>query len=143
MPDRTVTPANISPPESRNAEIHGFLSDDPAATTVGRFVYVKANRKVAVADANGGGVLFQTVGIVVQLRGSTASVLKRGWCEGIDVENMTPGAPLFLSDTPGGVSDTPSATKVVPVGRAMPCTDGGPDVRMMAYIDIPWAALVP
>lgn len=144
MADRTMTKANVGVPDPRNAEIHGFLADDPTVDYVGKPVYVKSNRKVALADANGGGVLFQPIGVVVEQRGRAVSVLKRGFVEGIDCENMTPGAPLFLSDTLGGIADAASATKTVPLGRAMPCTDGyGSDVRLLAYIDVQWNALVP
>lgn len=147
MADRTVTvPTNKSElgiPDPHHAEIYSFLADDPTVDYVGKPVYVKSGRKVAIADANGGGVLFQAIGVVTSQRGRAVSVLKRGFVEGIDCENMTAGAPLFLSDNVGMIADAASGTKVVPLGRAMPCTDGyGSDVRLLAYIDVPWAALI-
>jgi hypothetical protein len=145
MADRTMTAANIAIPDPHNSEIHAFLMDDPTADLLGKPVYVKSNRKVALAQASGGGVLFQAIGVVVSHRGRAVSVLKRGFMEGIDCENMTPGAPLFLSDTVGGIADA-AGTKSVPMGRAMPCTDGtgvSNDVRLLAYIEVPWAALIP
>jgi hypothetical protein len=146
MADRTMTAANIAIPDPHNSEIHAFLMDDPTADLLGKPVYVKSNRKVALAQANGGGKLFQAIGVVVSRRGRAVSVLKRGFLEGIDCENMTAGDPLFLSDTAGAIADAASGTKTVPMGRAMPCTDGtgvSNDVRLLAYIDVPWAALVP
>ncbi len=135
-----LTAANVGVPDPGNAEIHDFVAGN-ANVTVGKWVYMDTTtKKVLLADANGGTILFQCIGVVVSRRGNTVSVLKRGFVEGFTPPASASGTVAFLADAVGEIDTAASATKTVPVGRWMPATDG--DLTPLLYVDIPWAALI-
>ena len=139
MADIAVTVADVGVPDPGNAEIHQFVAN-AANVTVGTWVYLLPTGKVALADANGGTILFQAIGVVVSRRGNTVDVLKRGYVAGFTAPTNAPGTVAFLSDTVGMAADAASATKAVPLGRWLAATDGV--LTPILYVDIVYGALI-
>lgn len=75
--------------------------------------------------------------------GETATAVRRGIVDGLEVSSYDYGQVLFLSDTDGRVSDTPG-TVAIPIGRVIPATavPTGTAFDRLAEIDFGLAAQV-
>lgn len=140
----TVTvPTNkseIGVPHPHNSEIYPFWADDTTVDYVGKVVYLNTTTKrAALADASAAGTA-KVLGLCTSQIGRGISVLKRGFVGSeVDVTGMTAGAPVYASDTEGGL-DTAAGTVSKIVGKAMPVSDGayGTDCTLLLYVDVTW-----
>jgi hypothetical protein len=89
------------------------------AVTGGQVIYQNTSGKAALSDANAGSGAEKAIGIVLRTKGAGQGVsyLTRGRVYGFDLSSLAYGALVYLSDTPGALSDTPSTTNSVAVGR--------------------------
>lgn len=134
MADLTRTPGQVKLLDIDFAEVYDIV---PAvALSAGQAIQFNANGKAALADANAGsgaekarGLVLGSVGI-----GQGVSYVLRGRVTGFDLSGLAYGALVYLSDTAGELSDTPSTTNAVPVGRVVPLSDGGTPTKVL-YLD--------
>lgn len=119
-----------------DAEIYDMLAG--ATITNGQAVRQNTSGKAALADANAGSGAEKFRGIALSGvgAGQGVSIVKRGHVSGYDLSSLAYDALVYLSDTAGALSDTPSTTNSVPVGRVVALSDSNPS--KVLYIDAPW-----
>lgn len=120
----SLTAAKISADQTQGAIIRNY--EAAATLTVGALVSLNASNKLTLADADQAAAVIRAVGIVVNsadMYGSTSiasgqrcSVCVFGPVWGF--ASLTPGAPGYVSDTAGEISDA-AGTKNLLVGRAV------------------------
>lgn len=104
----TVTAADVRALTENGAVLRRFVAD--AAITIGNLVYIKSDGEVAHADGNVDLDVARAIGIAVEsydgetsvVAGSPVSVCVFGPVSGY--ASMTPGAPVYVSDTVGRLS---------------------------------------
>lgn len=106
-----------------------------ATVTAGQVV-TPGTLKYVLADANAGSGLEEARGIIIKgaRDGEGADLLIKGWLAGYNFGSLALDALLFLSDTPGEVDDTVSATNPVRIGRVWRMTDA-PDYTRVGYFN--------
>lgn len=119
-----LTAARVAPVFPEKAEIISMIAG--ATITKGQALYQNTSGKAALADANAGSGAYDFVGIALDgaVAGQAISVLKRGAVYGYTLTSQAYDAPIYLSDTAGGLDDAPSATNPVAIGKVWPMTDG-------------------
>lgn len=120
MADLALTAAQISLSKPQEAEVDFAIC--AVAVTTGQSLYVDANGKAALADANAGGAQ-QTRALALEggAIGQSISILKRGRVFGFTITQAY-DAPIFQSDTAGALADA-AGTLTVPVGVIEAITD--------------------
>lgn len=93
------------------------------AVAVGDVVYISASDTVAKADVDGSGTL-PPIGVVQSLDGTDACYVVHSGGIATGLSSLVPGVQYFLSDTAGGMTDSPLAQgKAFLVGVAIKTTD--------------------
>ncbi|MEC8306800.1 MAG: hypothetical protein VXZ72_02960 [Chlamydiota bacterium] len=93
------------------------------AVAVGDVVYISASDTVAKADVDGSGTL-PPIGVVQSLDGAEACYVVHSGGIATGLSSLVPGVQYFLSDTEGGMSDSPGVEgKAFLVGVAIKTTD--------------------
>lgn len=135
MPDLTRTAAHVSIVYPTIAEVYDVILAE--TTTSGQALHQNSSGNYALADANvAGKQQFRGLALKKGGAGQAVSMLKRGHVAGFDLSGLAYDALVYLSDTPGELADTASATKTVPCGRVVGMTD--PDRTKVLYIDAAW-----
>lgn len=134
MADIAVTAAQVGVVNPAECEVHDFIA--AAALTAGQAVYLDANGKVGVADANAAGAQqFRGLALKTVGAGQPVSVLKKGRVYGFTISGLAYNAPVYLSDTAGALADA-AGTLTVNCGRVTALTD--PDRTKVLYVEADW-----
>ncbi len=121
MADIVVNADQVAVVFPLKAEIYDFIAGE--AINPGQAVYVNANGKLALADANGSGtVQFRGIALKKGGPGQAVSVLLRGHVAGFDVSGLAYDAPVYVSNTAGALADAAGGTSLL-AGRVIPITD--------------------
>ena len=122
----------------QGAELFNYVCG--VTITRGQVVYVTSAGTIALADADDAGKL-QAIGIAMKggVVGDAISVLKKGHVYGFTTNLPAIGAHVWLSNTPGALSDA-AAGVAQPVGQVMCLTDK-PNYTEILYVDFGWSTL--
>jgi hypothetical protein len=125
MADLTVTAAQVAAvfPHSAIDESYDIIAG--VAVTAGQVIFQNGSGKAALADANAGSGAERAIGLALRTKGAGQGLtyLIRGRVYGFDLSGLAYGAQVYLSDTAGAISDTPSTTNSVAIGRVVPLSD--------------------
>ncbi len=124
MADITVTAAQVGIVFPEQSEIYSAVA--AAAITAGQAVYIDANGKANLADADASTPANRFRGIALSKAGAgqAVSVLVKGAVYGYDLSGMAYDDPAYLSNTAGAFGTTAGSTSII-CGRVMPLTDKG------------------
>lgn len=130
-----LTAAQIAMVFPQRAEVYDFVA--AATITKGQALYMTSAGKVDLADANGSGTL-QFCGIALNGGGAgqAITVLKQGHVFGYTVSALAYEAPIYLSNTAGGLDTAAGGTSVL-VARVVPLSDAGTLTKVL-YITADW-----
>ena len=130
-----LTAAQIGVVFPHTAEIYDFVA--AATITRGQALYITSAGLVNLADANGSGTLqFRGIALNGGGAGQAISVLKRGHCFGYTVSALAYDAPIYLSDTAGGLDTVAGSTSIL-VGHVVPLSDAGTFTKVL-YVEADW-----
>ena len=108
---------------------HPYKSDTPnlpltagEAITAGDLLCIGSDGKAYLADANDA-TKRPAIGFAFNTAALAAQVEAKGQGKMCEAAGLTMGAPLYLSETPGAVTQTPPASYVQAVGVAETATE--------------------
>lgn len=131
----TLTAAQISAVNENEYEGETYLKDAATTITVGQAVAIDGTTgKVVLADASTGSDN-NVRGIVDLVAGNVVHTIKNGSMFGFDLTDLDYDAPVYVSNTAGGL-DTAAGDVSLVVGRVKPMHDGTPPTKVL-YVNIP------
>lgn len=101
----------------------------------GQPMYLDANGNVNLADADGTAPTNEYIGIAKQtvFAGQAIDAADEGDFAGFDLSGLAYGAPVYVSDTAGELSDTPG-TKTLMVGRVYPAPESNTKILHLTKV---------
>ena len=135
MSASTVTARNVGVVEYLPHKIIPMRA--AAAITRGQAIYQTALGKGDLADANGSGTIqFRGIALDTKAAGEIFNLLIEGPMEGADLSALDFDAPVYLSNTAGGLDTAAGGTTVI-VGRVMALTEGAAGKKVL-YVQADW-----
>lgn len=105
------------------------------ALTAGLPVYIDANGKAGIADANGSPPINRFRGIALENvgAGQTVDIIVKGVVAGYAVSGLAYDAPVYLSDSAGLLADSAGTTSLV-VGHVLPMNEASGTFSKVLYV---------
>ncbi|MBI3161287.1 MAG: DUF2190 family protein [Chloroflexi bacterium] len=122
MADLTRTPASVADVWPLKTKKHPLIAAVDIAA--GQPLYIDANGKANIADANGSAPANTYIGIAMQSikAGQAVDAAVEGDVVGFDLSGLAYGAAVYVSNTAGELADA-AGTATLLVGYVYPMTD--------------------